>query len=150
MTATEKLTKVAKDNPDADPRLLAKRVVATLSRADIIQLVAEEIRDLQRRFVKLVENDALEALFARGDSDVQVAASGEDDPLRVLFGRKLAIGDGQKVNAEDMTLDQWVARRAMLIAIRDGTDRAIRVCDVAIRRLSASGARSLGQVGVAA
>ena len=147
MTAAEKIAQAARANPGANPKALARRIVASLSRAEIVQLVANAIEDEQRRLVKIVEEDVLDALFSKSAPAPKIVVSA-DDPIRMLFGHKLAFGQGVSVFAEHMTLDQWNARRAMLLAQRHGIGRAIEICDAAIARIQGSGAACLADIGI--
>lgn len=147
MTASETIAEVARRNPNADPKALARRIYAGLSRAQFIELIADEIADQQRRLVKIVEEDILDALFAKASPTPKIVVSA-DDPLRLLFGHMIAFGAGESVLAEDMTLDQWVARRAMLVSQRNGIDRAVEVCDAVIDRIQSAGIQRLRDLGI--
>lgn len=147
MSDLDKIMQIARANPHADPKTLARRLVASLSRAALIQLIAEEIAHAQRRLVREVEADALDALFAKARPMPAIAVA-TDDPLRLLFGQPIAFGIGHSVLAEHMTLEQWVARRAMLVTQQRGIGRAIEICDAAIARIQSSGVNCLAEIGI--
>lgn len=151
MTVWEKIAAaVSSAKPGVAPRVIARALLPQITRADLLELLNDEVTHRQRTVTAGIESRVLESLFAGRDTGLKTLVLPADDPLRALFGRRMALGDGEAPLTELMTLDQWRARRGMLTRMRAGLDEAIAVCEQAEQRILAAGVSCLADLPMAA
>lgn len=141
------IAQIVRDHPGVEPEELAVQVREQLTEEDILELITNEIARAQRTNVRHIEHDVLDALYAKGGAMSPIIITG-GDPLRLLFGQKLSIGEGVSILAEEMTLDQWVQRRVLLENQRAGLEKAIEICRLAEERIKQAGVTKLSEVMV--
>jgi hypothetical protein len=128
-----------------DPAALARsflqknprRKLEPLLVREFIRLLRDDTRDIENRVEALIALEPQRWDVTGGDG-VALLADVAD-----LLDRPYRTGSGEDKMGRDMTVADWTARRAMLVAHRAGVDRAIAVCDAVIAALTDHDANSL-------
>lgn len=150
MGVAEMVGKALEEQPDADPQDVARALWPRVKREMLYPLFVGEIRRMQRDAMRTGAERAFhKAFFAQRDETAVITVNADDavGRFRVLFGKTLAIGNEKtRVLVEQMTREQWLARREMLAGNIRGLQRDVAICDEALRVLDETGAPTLGEV----
>lgn len=148
MTLQSEMVVYLGDHPDLDATHLADGFLKSKTKAALVPLLAEEFDHLSRRKVRLVEALALGSGSAGAPRRVTTA-----DAVRTALGglvelldQPYRVGDGHTRRGGEMTERDWLTRKAMLMAQRQGIERAVAVCDQAIEAIRRAGVETLGQI----
>jgi len=138
------LREAAHERPNDDPRAIAHTLLDTLTRDDLIALLADEIAGQQRMRVCGIERRE----FAPPPRPAGVP---EDfaprlDPFAALRGERIALGNGQQVEWHLATVEQHAERVAMLDRMRQGLGRTIERHQLAIRLIRDAGVSCLADL----
>lgn len=134
-TIRMQLRQIARENIDEDPEILARKHLHGWTKAELVPLIAREIQMEQRRAVRGERDEAFRGVFMCSVESEPTLPTGKSslDAFRDLFGREVALGDGQRLPVEEVLDEQWLIRRDMLARNRVALDAEIAVCEEAIR-----------------
>lgn len=144
MTLAEAIAAAVEADPSGDPYFLAGQVLSKVTKADLLDLVAEEVKHAQRSAARRAERQAFRSMVDRKPRPVP--AMPEDSPLRALFATGVSMGDGSRVEWGTMTVEQHEARIAMLAKMRGGIDSTIAQHTEAIRLITEAGVSCLAEL----
>lgn len=133
----------AEEHPTLDEWALAQRFLEEHPEQDLAPLLAQEFVRLWR-----VDTRSIERLLTRSRTAIVPLDSVRQHldgigGLSPLLHQPYRLGDGRQRRAGQMSIEEWEARRTMLLAQREGIDRAVAVCERVIAVLQRSGARCL-------
>ena len=143
MDLREAIHVAVESDPNGDPLVLAGSVLSKVTKADLLGLVATEIRIAQRTAVRNAERQVFRALF---DNKPRGSRPVPPPSLRRLFKTPFAIGDGSRVNWLDATVEQHEERIARLAEMRNGLDRTIAQHVEAVRLIKEAGVSCLAEL----
>lgn len=146
MSLYEEIRKVAKDSPEDEPVELATALLERIPREELTDLVAEEIRQMQRTLARLHEREAFGALFSAPAKDRPAVASAP--AFRRLFAEEFHVGDGTKTTWGKATIDQHRFRVQFLTHQIDGLTATRSRHEWAVQMLEATGAECLEDIPV--
>lgn len=136
------IRQAAVDAPDKDPEKVAKQLLQSLGRAELLALLAREIAGAQRQVVATVEAAAFRAASASPKAAIESAD--RLTAFRPLLAARIKLGDGSGgVTWGQATVAEHQQRIAFLAKLRDGIDQTIERHREAIALLSESGAACL-------
>lgn len=148
----DEITKAAKADPFGAADDLARRLMASVRKDDLLPLLVREIAHAQRHQNRWAERSAFSERFAASVSALpetsEIAAASLDD-FKALYETPFKLGDGTSVTWGAATVEQHEIRLSMLRAIRAGLDRTIARHEEAVAILRSSGAPCLEQIRVA-
>jgi hypothetical protein len=150
MSLHDEIRKLAVAAPDDEPQVLAGTLLDRLPREELTDLIADEIRSLQRAIVRTRESDAFHVLFEAAASRPgrPIAATPE---FRSLFKEEFAVGDGTKATWGKATIDQHRFRVQFLTNQIEGLTATRARHEWAVTVLEQTGANCLEEIsGIAA
>lgn len=139
----------AVEHPSEDPVAVARRLVASVAKVDLVPLVADRVANEQRLVARQVEAEAFAVPFRAavagpaGQLLKRAPAYDVTDEFRALFRQQFALGDGTAVAWGQATVEQHEQRLAWLYRHRDGVNQTIARHEAAVRLLRESGASCL-------
>ena len=144
-----KLFEIATHHPNTDPATLAAQYLDRIEPSEVLYAVALRIEDHQRRLVRDAERDGLKAFFKSAGKNLEtlkvaLLASPPPDFL-ALLQQGFSLGDGQMVLFGDATMEEFLARRALLVEQQQAIGQSIVRIDMMIQLLEGSGARTLNE-----
>lgn len=148
------------EHPDEASDTIARRFVARVTKAQLVALVAHDVRDLQRERTRGVERRAFARLDpppvpksgdlaerlerpSRGYAGRRDRAADEVSCWRRIAGQTIRLGDGTNPTWGQARVAQHESRIVMLRGNRDGIDRTIGRHERAIRAIREAGVECL-------
>lgn len=146
MTLHADMTKFRDEHPDMSAEHLAAAFLPHVTKAALLPLITDAFWHIERREVRLIEarvaRQALESTVFRPRDHV------DDSAIKDLLDRAYRWQTGEERTLRYMTREQHEARIAMLLATRNGIDRAVEVHREAIRLIDANGVDCLADLYV--
>lgn len=151
MNLRTEMLKHLRAHDGCNAEVLAEGFLRTHTKAALAPMLAEEFDHLSRERVRSVEVQMMSSVAAsRGVLVTAESVRGKLGDLGVILDESYRIGDGEARRAGAMTERDWLTRKAMLSSQRDGIDRAIAVCDMALEAIRRAGVRTLDEIQPAA
>lgn len=147
MSVQQVIAYLVEQDPHGNPTVLAERVLARSTKADLLPLVAAEVQAEQRHRVRQVERRAFREVFEQASASTAERRASIAPGLRRLFDTPFALGDGSRVDWLKATADEHRQRIASLAKIRDGLDRTIVQHEEAVRMIEGAGVHCLADLG---
>lgn len=144
MSLYDEIRKVAQESPTKEATDLATALLQRLPREELTDLIAHEIRQVQRSLTRVNEQEAFAMLFA--------APSGERPALsatpqfRRLFSEEFHVGDGSRTTWGKATIDQHRFRVQFLTNQIDGLIATRARHEWAVQILEETGANCLEDI----
>jgi hypothetical protein len=138
------LREAAHAHPQDEPHTIAARILDSLTRDDLIALLAQEIEGQQRTRVLNIERT--EFTFAPTERPTVGHFTQNVDPLGRLRGERFALGNGNTVTWEHATIDQHQERISMLDRMREGIARTIDRHQTAVDMIRKAGVTCLADL----
>jgi len=140
----EKIQKAIDENPEADVYFLAEMILDNLERAELVYLIAEEIKHRKRQNVREVEHKIFQKFFEKGsENEVKIGTAKE---LQELFKAHFALGDGQEAVFGKATVEEHEQRVVMLGKDIAGLERTKQLHLEAIRIIEEAGVTCLEEI----
>lgn len=134
------IRKAARDNPTGEPKALARRVIASLKKADWVDMVAVEIAHVLREIARDSEASAFRAFFEQPTAP-------DFERLKTVFNTPISLGDGFSTSWGAATVEQHRQRIAFLEKLREGIAATIQRHEEAIRLIEGAGVTCLNELG---
>jgi hypothetical protein len=138
------LRTAAESRPHDRPIDVATDLLGSLRKADLLELVAEEIASIQRTRTRGLEAEAFPPPRSNGSVSERL---GVVDPLKALRSETFKLGDGREVEWLLATVDQHRQRVDYLERLRAGIAVTIDRHRQAIDQIESAGATCLADLG---
>ena len=152
MLLSNRIGKIATDNPTGDPTVLAQTFLDALPRSELVKMLAEMIEDAQRVRVRYLERSAFSPFIDKqgGISDAAVAGADFDSLQRVKAILDRPVSLGMKTDFRppwgSLTIEEHLTRIAFLSKQRDGMNVTISQHHVAIKLIEKAGVKCLNDL----
>lgn len=143
MTIRDVIRQEAESAINTDPLTVAAAVLAKVTKADLLDLLAEEVKAVQRAAARSTERRAFRDVFIKTVDRPRAQVS---DGLRSLFATPFHLGNGEEVNWLTASVEQHRQRIEHLSKIRAGLDRTIAQHEEAITLIEQAGASCLADI----
>jgi len=126
-------------DPDDPPEVIAREFLSAHTKAELEPLVADEVVHLQRALTRSREAMALSALRSTGHPRTATETALAVGGITSLWGKKYRVGDGVERRFEEMRIEDWKARKMLLLGQLNGIQRSIAFCDQMMETLAEYG-----------
>jgi Mg2+ and Co2+ transporter CorA len=141
-------------NPNIDADTLARKLLDEINLTDVLPLIVDEIKHIQRAVTHQHERAAMIARLHRTHHRQDAAqvekiskmVAANNARVRELLRRQWQLGDGNAVNIGEATLDQIRQRLAMLRKQRAGLSDTIGYLEAIEAELVRTGANCLNDL----